>query len=108
MKFTAIVERCPSGRFFGYVPELKAAYTEAETLDQLMLNLRDVIELEIEDRPESQGSGEIIGVYQIEVGEGQPSKAPVPNPDEIGERVLSRIAGGIGISLRELVDRARR
>lgn len=44
--FTAVVEKCPdTGLFVGYVPGFPGAHTQARTLDELNLNLREVIEL---------------------------------------------------------------
>jgi predicted RNase H-like HicB family nuclease len=44
--FTAVVERCPdTGLYVGYVPGFPGAHTQAETLDELNNNLREVIEM---------------------------------------------------------------
>ena len=48
--YTAIVERCPeTGLYVGYVPGLPGAHTQAESLDELNKNLKEVIELVLED-----------------------------------------------------------
>ncbi len=48
--FTAIVEKCAeTGLYVGYVPGFPGAHTEAETLDELNLNLCEVIEMLLED-----------------------------------------------------------
>jgi len=48
--FTAIVEKCPdTGLYVGYVPGFPGAHTQAETLDELQRNLREVIEMLLED-----------------------------------------------------------
>jgi predicted RNase H-like HicB family nuclease len=48
--FTAVVERCPdTGLYIGYVPGFPGAHTQAETLDELQKNLREVIEMLLED-----------------------------------------------------------
>jgi len=48
--YTAIVEKCPdTGLYVGYVPGFPGAHTQAETLDELNLNLKEVIELLLED-----------------------------------------------------------
>jgi predicted RNase H-like HicB family nuclease len=48
--FTAIVERCrDTGLYVGYVPGLPGAHTQAATLDELHQNLREVIELLLEE-----------------------------------------------------------
>ena len=44
--FTAVVERDPTtGYLVGYVPGLAGAHTQAESLDELHANLKEVIEL---------------------------------------------------------------
>jgi predicted RNase H-like HicB family nuclease len=48
--YTAVVERCPdTGLYVGYVPGFAGAHTQAETLDELQRNLREVIEMLLED-----------------------------------------------------------
>jgi len=48
--FTAVVEKCPdTGLYVGYVPGFPGAHTQAETLDELHCNLREVIEMLLED-----------------------------------------------------------
>lgn len=48
--FTAIVEKCPdTGLYVGYVPNFPGAHTQAETLDELYQNLREVIAMLLED-----------------------------------------------------------
>ncbi len=48
--FTAIVERDAETQLYvGYVPGFAGAHSQAETLDQLQENLREVIEMLLED-----------------------------------------------------------
>ena len=48
--YTALVERSPeTGLFVGFVPEFPGAHTQAETLDELNVNLREVISMLLED-----------------------------------------------------------
>ena len=48
--FTAVVEKCPdTGLYIGYVPGFPGAHTQAETLDELNKNLKEVIEMLLED-----------------------------------------------------------
>jgi len=47
--FPAVVEKCPdTGLYVGYVPGLSGAHTQAETLNELQKNLREVIEMLLE------------------------------------------------------------
>ncbi len=48
--FTAVVERCSdTGLYVGYIPGFPGAHTQGETLDELNRNLKEVIELLLED-----------------------------------------------------------
>jgi predicted RNase H-like HicB family nuclease len=48
--FTAVVEKCSdTGLYVGYVPGFPGAHTQAATLDELQSNLREVIEMLLED-----------------------------------------------------------
>jgi predicted RNase H-like HicB family nuclease len=44
--FTAVVERdADTGFYVGFIPGLPGAHTQAESLDELNANLREVVEL---------------------------------------------------------------
>ncbi len=63
--FTAVVEKCPdTGLYVGYVPGFPGAHTQAETLDELQRNLREVIEMLIEDG-EPTLEAEFIGTQTV-------------------------------------------
>ena len=48
--YTAIIERCPeTGLYVGYVPGFPGVHTQAESLDELRENLREVLELVLEE-----------------------------------------------------------
>ena len=48
--FTAVIERCPdTGLYVGYVPGFPGAHSQAEALDELHNNFREVIEMLLED-----------------------------------------------------------
>lgn len=48
--FTAVVEKCPdTGFYVGYIPGLRGAHSQGETLDELNLNLKEVVEMLLED-----------------------------------------------------------
>jgi predicted RNase H-like HicB family nuclease len=65
--FTAVIERCPdTGLYVGYVPGFPGAHTQAETLDELHRNLREVIELLLEEG-EPHLDAEFVGIQQVVV-----------------------------------------
>jgi predicted RNase H-like HicB family nuclease len=48
--YTAVIEKCPdTGLFVGYIPGLRGAHSQGETLDELNQNLTEVVELLLED-----------------------------------------------------------
>ena len=67
-RFTAVVERCPdTGLYVGFVPGFPGAHTQGETLDELNKNLREVIEMLLEDG-EPQLEAEFVGIQNVDVG----------------------------------------
>ncbi|RYD62617.1 MAG: type II toxin-antitoxin system HicB family antitoxin [Verrucomicrobiaceae bacterium] len=65
--YTAIVERCPdTGLLVGYVPGLPGAHTQAESLDELQANLREVLELLLEEG-EPKFEAEFMGTQTVTV-----------------------------------------
>ena len=48
--YTAIVEHCrDTGLYVGHIPGFPGAHTQAETMDELNQNLREVVEMLLED-----------------------------------------------------------
>jgi predicted RNase H-like HicB family nuclease len=65
--FTAIVERDSETKLYiGYVPGFPGAHSQGETLDELQENLREVIEMLLEDE-ELVFETEFVGTQQIVV-----------------------------------------
>ncbi len=56
--YTAVIEKdTETGLYVGYVPGFPGAHTQAETLDELSDNLREVIEMLLEDgQPTAAGA----------------------------------------------------
>ncbi len=66
--FTAVIERCPdTGLYVGYVPGFPGAHTQGETLEELNGNLREVIEMLMEDG-EPRLEAEFVGTQTVTVG----------------------------------------
>lgn len=51
-RFTVIVEKDQDG-YFAYCPQLQGCYTQGDTYEEVIENIRDAIRLHIEDRIES-------------------------------------------------------
>lgn len=65
--FTAIVEKDLDTKLYvGYVPGFPGAHSQAETLDELQENLREVIEMLLEDE-NPPFETEFVGTQQIVV-----------------------------------------
>ncbi|MEC4817569.1 MAG: type II toxin-antitoxin system HicB family antitoxin [Scytonema sp. PMC 1069.18] len=63
--FTAIVEKDSDTKLYvGYVPGFPGAHSQGETLDELLENLREVIEMLLEDE-EIIFETEFVGTQQI-------------------------------------------
>jgi len=63
--YTAVVERDPeTGLYVGYIPGWPGAHTQAETLDELHGNLREVVELLLEDG-EPRLEAQFVGTQTI-------------------------------------------
>ena len=65
--FTAVIERCPdTGLYVGFVPGFAGAHSQGESLDELQRNLREVIEMLLEDG-EPELESEFVGTQSITV-----------------------------------------
>ena len=65
--FTAVVERCPdTGLYVGYIPGFPGAHSQAASLDELQANLREVVEMLLEDgNPHLEA--EFVGTQSVTV-----------------------------------------
>jgi len=65
--FTAVVERCPKTELYvGYVPGFPGAHSQGATLEELRENLREVIQMLLEDG-EPRLETEFIGTQAVTV-----------------------------------------
>ena len=65
--FTAIIEKCKeTGLYVGFVPGFPGAHSQGESLDELHNNLKEVIEMLLEDG-EPDIEGEFIGTQNVMV-----------------------------------------
>ncbi|HYI09483.1 MAG TPA: type II toxin-antitoxin system HicB family antitoxin [Thermoanaerobaculia bacterium] len=65
--FTAVVERDPeTGLYIGFVPGFPGAHTQGATLDELNVNLREVVEMLLEDG-DPKVEAEFVGTQLVEV-----------------------------------------
>ena len=64
-EFTAVMEKsAETGLYVGYVPGFPGAHSQGATMDELSLNLREVVEMLLEDG-EPDLEAEFVGTQQI-------------------------------------------
>jgi predicted RNase H-like HicB family nuclease len=66
-EFYVVIERDEDGLFVGEVPQLRGCYSQGETLDELMRNIREVVKLCLEDEAISDVLPEFVGVQKVTV-----------------------------------------
>jgi len=69
-KITAYIEKDPeTGFYIAVVPGIPGAHTQAKTLDELQKNLKEVVELCLEELDETEKNTlpDFVGLQQIEV-----------------------------------------
>ena len=66
-QYTAVIERCAAtGLYVGYIPGFAGAHSQGETLDELNTNLKEVIEMLLEDG-EPTLNAEFVGTQLVAV-----------------------------------------
>jgi predicted RNase H-like HicB family nuclease len=65
-EFYVIIEQDEAGYYVGEIPQLKACYSQGETIDELMANMKKVIELCLE-RKSDEEIPEFIGIQKVEI-----------------------------------------
>lgn len=58
-EFSTVIEKDSAGYYFAYVPSLQGCYTQGKTLEEALRNIKEAIELHVEDR---KHYGEIVPV----------------------------------------------
>ena len=66
-EFYVVIERDEDGLYVGEVPSLAGCYSQGETLDELLRNMREVIALCLEDDGPADFSLEFVGVQKVVV-----------------------------------------
>jgi predicted RNase H-like HicB family nuclease len=64
-EFFVVIERDEDGRYIGEVPQLRACYSQGRTIDELIANMREIIDLCLEETEDE--ITEFIGVQKIMV-----------------------------------------
>jgi predicted RNase H-like HicB family nuclease len=65
-EFYVVIERDEDGVYIGEVPQLRACYSQGETLDELLENIKEVIGLCLEEKDPGV-LPEFVGIQKVEV-----------------------------------------
>ena len=65
-EFYVVIEKDEDGFYVGEVPQLKACYSQGRNLDELMENIKEVIQLCLEEEDLEQVS-EFVGIQKVEI-----------------------------------------
>ena len=68
-QFNVFVERDSEGTYVASVPALPGCHSQAQSLDELLLRIREAIELCLEVEGEPAETLDFVGVQTITVGE---------------------------------------
>jgi predicted RNase H-like HicB family nuclease len=67
-EFYVLIEKDEDGLFVGEVPQLRACYSQGRTVDELIKNIKEVVELCLEEQLDSEEHlPEFIGVQKVTV-----------------------------------------
>ena len=66
-EFTVIVERDSEGYYVASVPSLPGCHTQAKSLDELMIRIREAIDANLEVMPSEPETMELVGVQRIAI-----------------------------------------
>jgi predicted RNase H-like HicB family nuclease len=66
-KFSVIIERDADGYYVGTIPELRGCHTQARSLDELMIRIREAAELCLEAPIDGLAPLDFVGVQTISV-----------------------------------------
>jgi len=64
-EFYVLIEKDEDGFLVGEVPRLRGCYAQGRTMDELLQNIREVIELCLEEEPETGEWPEFVGVQKV-------------------------------------------
>lgn len=67
-EYTVIIQRGESGMLIGTVPSVRGCFTQGKDMEELLANVRDVLQLCLEELgDEAEAEMEFVGVHQVAV-----------------------------------------
>ncbi|QTA92966.1 type II toxin-antitoxin system HicB family antitoxin [Desulfonema magnum] len=64
-EFFVFIEKDEDGFFVGEVPQLRGCYSQGRTLDELMKNITEVIEMCIEEEQDTNINSAFVGIQKV-------------------------------------------
>ena len=65
--FTVVIEKDEDGVYVGSVPALKGCHTQGRTMDELLENIKEAIELCLEVEHVEIPTEQFVGIQQVQV-----------------------------------------
>ena len=65
--FTVIIEKDEDGMYVAEVPDMRGCYTQGTTIEEVLMNIKEVISLCLKTQKNEIRPLELIGVQRIEV-----------------------------------------
>ena len=66
-QFDVVIERDEEGLYVASVPQLPGCHTDGTSLDELMVDIREAIELCLEVEGEPSGNLEFVGIQRVSI-----------------------------------------
>ena len=67
-EFYVVIARDEDGYYVGEVPQLKGCFSQGDTIDELLTNIKEVIELCLEEQEESNKNlSEFVGIQKVSI-----------------------------------------
>ena len=66
-QFDVVIERDQEGRYVASVPQLPGCHTDGTSLDELMVEIREAIQLCLEVEGEQPTSLEFVGIQRVTI-----------------------------------------
>lgn len=63
--FTVLIEKDENGVYIAEVPDLKGCYTQGDSVEEAMKNIKEVIEMCLEDQEITPN--EFVGIQKVEI-----------------------------------------
>lgn len=66
-QFDVVIERDEEGMYVASVPQLLGCHTDASSLDELMVEIREAIELGLEVEGQEPSNLEFVGIQRVTI-----------------------------------------